>query len=301
MCSSRSTARCWVGCIARGCRRRGRCLSGGRIGHPVAAPFWQRTPLECPVHALVSVPVDVPATWETAKETPGETAEETAEESLESVGGSAEGSTGVRRLLSEHRRHVDHLLTLQIAMTHLRPTALDLSPDEATLARRIDFCPDQLRLSGRFEQVVRGSCAAASRLAKSLLARSAIPEIRLAYFTDARFNIGSKRSRKEVFESNGTSGDAILEHPNFLKYLRYFVYGPNLPPATIAGFCRLVEENRGTSGMVLDALRTYARREVRKGGPNAHDASEEFFKLALECGLDEGFARSIRDAAPRAR
>jgi hypothetical protein len=196
---------------------------------------------------------------------------------------------------------VDRPLTLQIAMADLHPTVLDLSPDEATLARRIDFSPDQFRLSGRFEQVVMESRAAASKLAKSLLARNAIPEIRLAYFTDARFNIGSKRSRKEIFESNGTRGDAILEHPNFLKYLRYFIHGPNLPPATIAGFCQLVEEDRGTSGMVLDALRAYSRKEVRDRHLNAHDASEEFFKLALECGLDEGFARSIRDAALRAR
>jgi hypothetical protein len=45
----------------------------------------------------------------------------------------------------------------------------------------------------------------------------------------------------------------------------------------------------------------YARREVRQRGLERRHAAEEFFKLALECGLYEGKARLVRDAALRTR
>lgn len=51
--------------------------------------------------------------------------------------------------------------------------------------------------------------------------------------------------------------------------------------------------------MILDQLCCCARAEARQLG--RYDAGEEFFKLALECGADEGAARSVRDAAMRAR
>lgn len=47
-------------------------------------------------------------------------------------------------------------------------------------------------------------------LAESLLERKAIPEVRLAYFTDPEMNVGGYgKSRKQVFEKNGTSGRDI--------------------------------------------------------------------------------------------
>lgn len=181
------------------------------------------------------------------------------------------------------------------------PRPIDLAPKEAALAGRIDFDPDPLGLGERFIHVIRQSCAAAPKLAKSLLARRAIPELRLDYFTDPRFNTRTKMSRQEVFERNGTRGEAILEHPNFLPYLRYFIYGPNLPTAVIEGFCRIVREDRGTSGMVLDQLHRYVRKEIRERPLNRLDAAEEFFKLALECDLDLSRARGIRTAALQTR
>lgn len=36
---------------------------------------------------------------------------------------------------------------------------------------------------------------------------------------------GRGRSRADVFEKNGTRGEAIFRHPHFLTYLRYFLYG----------------------------------------------------------------------------
>lgn len=181
------------------------------------------------------------------------------------------------------------------------PKLVELSPREAALAAQIDFSPDYLRLGDRFTDVIQESCAAGAKLAKSLLARQAIPQLRIDYFTDPRLNIGTKLSRQGVFEGNGTCGDDILEHPNFLPYLRYFIHGPDLPPATIDGFCRIVQEDRGTSGMVLDQLHRYARREIRERGLSQLDAAEEFFKLALECGLGVDRARGVRKAALKAK
>src|SRR5437773_7602245 len=104
-------------------------------------------------------------------------------------------------------------------------TKIDLIPEESALLSRITF-----DFSGNHD-ALRASCAAAGLLAKSLLARNAIPEARLRYFTDPELNIGSRKSRKQVFESNGTVGEAIYSHGNFLKYLRYFIFGPALPVA----------------------------------------------------------------------
>ncbi|MCB0324019.1 MAG: hypothetical protein KDD69_10610 [Bdellovibrionales bacterium] len=50
----------------------------------------------------------------------------------------------------------------------------------------------------------------AAELAHSLIGRSAVPEIRWRYFTDPKLNIGTKRSRLEVFEQNGTTGDTVV-------------------------------------------------------------------------------------------
>ena len=59
-------------------------------------------------------------------------------------------------------------------------------------------------------------------LMRSLLERRAIPECRLKYFTDPRYNIrGRGRSRRETFESNGTRGNEIFTHGHFTKYPRY--------------------------------------------------------------------------------
>lgn len=138
-------------------------------------------------------------------------------------------------------------------------------------------------------------------LAESLLERKAIPEVRLAYFTDPEMNVGGYgKSRKQVFEKNGTSGRDILRHPHFMDYLRYFLYGPDLPKDTIRGFCKIIEEDRGTSGMVLDQIQAFVRKEGRNRGLNPGHAAEEFFKLAHEIGKPN-LAEAVRSAAKSVR
>jgi hypothetical protein len=175
-----------------------------------------------------------------------------------------------------------------------KPQPVPLTPEEKVLFDRIDF-----ELSGEYESRME-SLAAAADLAESLIARDAIPEVRRRYLTDPELNVsGRNKSRIAGFELNGVQGRGILAHPNFLRYLRYFLFGPDLPEASIELFRKILIDDTGTSGMILDALCRCARAEARR--LRRYDAAEEFFKLALECGVDEGVARSVRDSAMRAR
>ncbi len=174
------------------------------------------------------------------------------------------------------------------------PEIITLDPEEQKLFELIDF-----EVSGvRERETLRISCMAAAELTRSLLKRGAIPKIRLQYFTEPELNIGNrKKSVMQVFEANGTKGDAIFTHPHFLKYLKYFIFGPDLPAIVITQFRQVVSDDMGTSGMILNQLRQFARAETRRLLlEKRREAVEEFFKLALECGLDVSTARSIRDA-----
>ena len=118
-----------------------------------------------------------------------------------------------------------------------------------------------------------------------------IPEIRIDYFINPKYNIGTNKSRKEVFEGNGTKGLDIFYHGHFLAYLKYFIFGPALPSTLIDEFCTKLNE---------DNLPAIARKLVRKYDLNSREASEEFYKLCLECDL-EWESRSVRDSVRRVK
>lgn len=111
--------------------------------------------------------------------------------------------------------------------------SVELTAEEKALVAQIDFDPSS---SDRHEPGYWNAVGeAALTLMRSLIARKAIPEVRTKYFTDSDFNVGGRgRSRADIFEKNGTRGEAIFRHPHFLKYLHYFLYGPDLPPQLIA-------------------------------------------------------------------
>lgn len=86
---------------------------------------------------------------------------------------------------------------------------------------------------------LRCSLEPMTQLALSLFERSAVPKIRIAYFTDPNFNLGgevghAKRYSKEM----EPLGEEILCHPHFLKHFEYFLCGPNLPTVVIEAFKR---------------------------------------------------------------
>lgn len=132
-------------------------------------------------------------------------------------------------------------------------------------------------------------------LFNSLITREAIPEIRLAMFDNPKYAETGKRSPKEIFEMNGTRGNNIYRHPHFLKYLKYFIDGPDLPDRVIQGFCKIFNDDYGTSGMLLDQIRKYVRSCVRDFHLDRHKAASEFYKLTTE--LQINLADSIRQAA----
>jgi hypothetical protein len=179
-------------------------------------------------------------------------------------------------------------------MAEQRPQKIDLTDEEEALLAQIIFHPKN---DNRLHETLKISCAAAAPLADSILSRKAVPEIRRRYFTDLALNIGLKKSRKGVFEANGTKGEAILRHSHFLPYLEYFIYGPQLPDKVIDEFWHLA------SGFDVERgdLHKLARNMTRQFELSPREASEEFFKLALECGMMVDDARSVRDAVKTVR
>jgi hypothetical protein len=134
----------------------------------------------------------------------------------------------------------------------------------------------------------------ALRLMKALSARKAIPEVRIRTFTGP-FPGGRGKSHLDDFKSHGNRGDDVFKHPHFVAYLRYFMDGPSLPPLTIEGFRRILIEDLGTSGMIMDQLCAFVRAEVRRLRLDRSAAKEEFWRLAQEVSYDH--PDIIRNAA----
>ena len=178
--------------------------------------------------------------------------------------------------------------------------AIELKAEEKALVARIDFKPESLEEHAPGHWNVVGD--ASLRLMKSLVARKAIPEVRTRYFTDPAFNIGGRgRSRAQIFQKNGTRGDAVFRHPHFLKYLHYFLYGPDLPPRVIEGFRQRISDVGWVTSSDIVPLGNYARQLARSHTLHGRDVAEEFFKLGLDCGLDVSDARCVYDEVRKVR
>src|SRR5712691_7554412 len=128
---------------------------------------------------------------------------------------------------------------------------------------------------------------------KSLIARKAIPAVRVSYFTDPEYFPGGRgSSHKQMFERNGTCGEAIFHHAHFLAYLHYFLYGPSLPPGVIEAFQEEVSRCGEPSSSDIVPLGKFARQLARSYRPDAAQAAEEFYKLALDCGIWVSYPQS---------
>lgn len=134
---------------------------------------------------------------------------------------------------------------------------------------------------------------------RRLKAREAIPQVRLRYFTDADLNPGLRKSRQQVFIDNGCdTTEKIFTSGNFFRYLEYFVMGPQLPKDVVSRFSELAADLRWH----FDPLRSFVRMQARRlsDTPARDYLGEEFFKLAMECGLDLFEAKMIRTDAMNA-
>lgn len=170
---------------------------------------------------------------------------------------------------------------------------IELTDHEQVLLGELRF-----NILGMGSDEVRRNGEIAAELVHSVIRRGAVPEHRVRYFTDRDYNLGPKKcSRQEVFEGNGRRGDDILKHPNFLPYLRYFLFGAHLSERVIAEFSSAVRECGSVTSSDVVPLGAQARHLARQEGLSPERSREEFFKLALDCGIDLGSATSIRQSA----
>lgn len=171
-----------------------------------------------------------------------------------------------------------------------------LTEEEEALASEIEFDPGKIR---DHQDWLKNS-EIAYNLARSILLRRAVPDHRLRYFNDPAYHPGGRnKSRRDNWHANGNSDAEILRSNNFLPFLRYFIYGPDMPAALIAEYKARVDAcGMVTSGDIVP-LGKFARELWRRYGKR-YDA-EDFHQLALECGLSASRAGNIHDAVKKAR
>jgi hypothetical protein len=168
------------------------------------------------------------------------------------------------------------------------------APDIALTEHEIGLLA-QIKFHYTSQNELHESIKPMATLTESLLERGAVPEVRLLYFADPERNPGGRgKSREQIFEKNGTSGEEIYAHGNFLKFLEYFVFGPNLPPNIVATFKDTMSLSGYLTAGDINDLAPKARAAVRSARLAPHEAAEEFHKLALECCAMPSSAESIR-------
>lgn len=79
-----------------------------------------------------------------------------------------------------------------------------------------------------------------------------------------------------------------------MKYLEYFIYGPDLPTTIIAKFNDAKQFSGYLTHGDIDDLMPEARAFVRLSNRNRIEVADEFHKLALECDAQPSSAESIR-------
>lgn len=168
-------------------------------------------------------------------------------------------------------------------------STIEMTSEEKALVDLINF-----RTNFRDPDAVLPMLAAARKVTPMLLGRGAIPERRQQCFTQPGWGAGRK-SRLEVFEGNGTQGADIFSHGNFLKYLRFFIHGANLPIAIKVAMRDQVEDPQWFSSGDREPLRKLARQLARAHGLDGGNA-DEFMYLCADLGLTVDDADSVRRA-----
>ena len=140
---------------------------------------------------------------------------------------------------------------------------------------------------------------AMENLFMSLKNRNAIPEIRMLIFRDPKYAELRSKSPEMIFKSNGLSSKDIIRHGHFIEYLRYFIEGPCLPDIVIKDFCEILNNDGGTSGILLEKLCRFVRSYIRENDIDRKKAASNFFRLAQELYISN--AHSIRKSAINTR
>jgi hypothetical protein len=183
----------------------------------------------------------------------------------------------------------------------MEPFTIDLTSSEHELLEQITLDQSVLIERHNFDST-RQNGIVVLELMKSLIARKAIPERRILYFTDPAYNPGSRRaSIKDRFEKSGTMGEEIFRHPNFLEYLQYFLFGSQLPHKALEHFCRAVSACGNVTSGDIAPLSKLARALTRSNGLPPFEAAEEFYRLSLDCGISQMYAEAIYRSVKQVR
>lgn len=169
---------------------------------------------------------------------------------------------------------------------------ISLKPEEQDLLDKIEL--EALNVDNG--QPTLDNCERAATIASMLFARKAIPEMRLKVFTEADYATGRGPSVRDQFYRNGNTDAQMVRHPHFLAWLRYFIFGPQLPEEFIKVFKVKVEELEPLTSGDVKPLATLTRKLVRDFRLEKSEA-DEVFKLALEFKDDIYLAKSLRTAA----
>jgi len=177
-------------------------------------------------------------------------------------------------------------------MTNQLNLMIGLTEEEGALLAEVKLDPRAVKHG----EPARQNGAKAADLAEMLLARGAIPEIRYAVFADDECAIGRGPSPLTVFRRKNSSRRDVLEHPHFLKWLRYFIFGPNLPATFLAAFYAKIEELGDITSGDYETLRHFIRPLVKRFDLIKSE-TDEVFKAALEFGLELDLADTLRREA----
>lgn len=121
-----------------------------------------------------------------------------------------------------------------------------------------------------------------------------IPQSRLNYFFKPEYNTSSpKISRFERFNRNGTSGNEIFRHGNFVKYLIYWVNGANVDDELKNIATTIIVNDYYKDHDCLTKFFAAIRSKIPRNQKNS-EFSEEIFKLAIDSGMSLMFAVMLR-------
>jgi hypothetical protein len=178
---------------------------------------------------------------------------------------------------------------------------IKLTDAEAALLARIDLQASERSLGDSYK-VYQANEKPVLALIESLSDRAAVPTERVKFWNDPRYNTGrTKASRKGLFERNGRTGADIYTHPHFLPYLRYFLFGADLPDAVIAAFEAKVGNPQWVTSSDIVPIGKCARDLTRQYRLDVAAAADEFFKLCLDMGLGLGTAGSVMRSVKQIR
>lgn len=142
---------------------------------------------------------------------------------------------------------------------------------------------------------------AAEKLTISLIDREVIPKHRREYFTKPEYQLGrSKRTWYQIFDDHNP-GTSKFGHPNFIKFLKYFIDGADFPVSVRERCEQIVSRHSFYPEDAREELKDYLRSVYGKRGhlkkPTYFD--ENVFQLGLDLGLPLSSASRLRKEAMR--